>query len=206
MNLSINLIEESEKRHGGSLTALFVLRSLGVALPLMLVLFVAHVFITLRLERSQLAQTEELIAAKKPQLALSAEIMKQQKLYRQMLAQLNGLRAMRLEWSQQLDLLRQTVPLEVQLTSLRLTRELRASNNIPLAVYALNLRGKTGGTPPEANLTRFRLNLSKSPPLTNTLSTVDVPEGTFVEDTAPDARPMDRLFQLNCRFQPREFK
>jgi hypothetical protein len=113
---------------------------------------------------------------------------------------------MRLEWSHQLDLVRQTVPLEVQITSLRLTRELLTSNNIPLAVYALNLRGKTGGYPPEANLTRFRLNLSKSPPLTNTLATVDVPEGTFVEDTSPDARPMGRLFQLNCRFQPREFK
>lgn len=206
MNLCVNLIEEGEKRHGGSLTTLFLIRALAVALPLALVLFVAHLLISLHLGRNQLVLTEERIVDKKPQLATSADVLKQQKLYRQMLAQLAGFGAMRLDWSVQLDLLRQTVPLEVQLASLHLTRETRLTNTVPKAVHALSLSGKTGGTQPEGNLTRFRLNLLRSPALTNTLSSVEVPEGAFVEDTSPGAHPMDRLFQLNCFYLPREFK
>jgi hypothetical protein len=185
---------------------LFVMRSAAIAIPLILVLFVIHLFVSLRMDRTQLVRTEERIADKKPQLAVSADIMKQQKLYRQMLAQLNGWRGMRLDWNRQLDLVRQTVPLEVQLTSLRLSRDLRMSNNVPTVFYFLALNGKTGGSQPESNLTRFRQNLLKSPLLTNTLAAVDVPEGAFVEDVSAEAHSMDRLFQINCTYQPMEFK
>lgn len=205
MNLSINLIEESEKRHGGSLSLLFFLRTLMIAVPAIILLFVAHALITLNMNRAELTRIEELIAAKKPQLTLSAEIMKQQRVYRDMLVQLNGWKSMRLNCGQALEALRQTVPLEVQLTDMTLSRTLSATNKTPVTRFSLLLKGKTGGTP-EAHLTRFRLNLLREPTLANTLADVVVPEGAFVEDTSPGAHPMDRRFELNCTFNPREFR
>lgn len=206
MNLSINLIEESEKRHGGAVPLVFILRSIGVVIPLLAVLFVAHLLITLSMSRTQLSRTEELIAAKKPQLSLSVEIMKQQKSYREMLAQMEGWRSMRLNWHRQLAAIQDTVPLEVQLTGLHLTRDLTVTNNTPRTTYTLLLSGKTGGASPEDNLTRFRQNMQKNAGLTNDIGEVTVPEGAFVEDTSPGARPTDRLFEVNCQYKPREPK
>lgn len=207
MNLYINLIEEGEKRHGGAIPLVFIFRAIGVAIPLLAVLFVAHLLITLSMNRTQLIRTEELIAAKKPQLALSVEIMKQLKTYREMLAQMEGWKSMRLDWHQQLATIQETVPLEVQITGLHLSRVLTATtNNTPVTTYALLLSGKTGGASPESNLTRFRQNMLKESLLTNDIDEVSVPEGAFVEDTSPGARPMDRLFEVNCPYKPRGVK
>lgn len=204
MTLSVNLIEEGEKRHGGSLTTLFLMRSLAIALPVILILFLSHLLITLRMDRASLARTTERILDKQSQTNDFAKVKAQQKLYLQMKAQLDGFAAIRLDCSRQLTLIQETVPLEVQVTSLHLDRNVSISNNVPTIVYKLALSGKTGGQP-EANLTRFQTQL-KGPSLTNTLATVDVPEGAFVEDKSPGALPRDRLFQLNCAFLPRGFK
>ncbi|MFO7534624.1 MAG: hypothetical protein R6X19_02905 [Kiritimatiellia bacterium] len=205
MNLSINLIEDSEKRHAGHLPLLFIFRSLVLAIPVIIVLFVVHTVITLNMNRAELIRIEEKIADKKPQLTLSSEIRKQERFYHDMWSQLNGWKAMRMDCSPTLETLRQTVPLEVQLTDMSLSRTQTTTNKTPVTRHTLLLKGKTGGTP-EAHLTRFRLNLLREPGLTNTLADVVVPEGAFVEDTAPGALPMDRRFELNCRFLPREFK
>jgi Tfp pilus assembly protein PilN len=206
MSLHINLIEEGEKRHGGSIPLVFILRSVGIVVPLLILLFISHLLITSSMYRTQLARTEERIADKNPQLALSAQIMKQQKTYRDLLAQLKGWNSMRLDWNQQLASIQEAVPLEVQLTSLTLLRKYTVTNNMPVTAYALVVNGKTGGATPEANLTRFRQNMQKSPGLTNYLEEVTVPEGAFVEDTSPGSRAMDRLFEVNCRYQPRELR
>lgn len=202
MNLHVNLIEEKEKRLGGSLHMIFILRALGVALPVVLVLLLAHILISLSMATKELARTEELIAAKKPQLSLSEEVRKQQRNYRDMMGQLDGWKTMRIDWNRQLHALRQAVPLEVQITGFHLTRTLLFTNTVPTTFYILQLRGKTGGAAPESNLTRFRLNILKEPGMNNLLAGVEVPEGAFVQDLAPGARPMDRLFELKCLYQP----
>jgi hypothetical protein len=206
MNLYINLIKEGEKRHGGAIPLVFILRCIGVAIPFLVLLFVAHLLITLSMNRAQLERTEERITDKKPQQALAFDIKKQEKVYRDMLAQLESWKKMRLDWNRQLASLQETVPLEVQLTGLHLTRTLTVTNNRPVATYFLVINGNTGGATPEANLTRFRQNMLKEPKLTNYIDEVIVPEGAFVEDTSPDARPMSRLFELNCRYQPKEYR
>lgn len=206
MNLYIDLIEEGEKRHGGLIPLVFVVKSIGVAIPLVILLFIAHLLITLSLNQTQLKHTEELISAKTPQITHSAEIEKQKKTYGDMLAQLNGWKNMRVNWNHHLAILQETVPLEVQLTDLQLTRTLKFTNNTPVATYSIAIRGKTGGGTPEANLTRFRLNMQKETGPTNYIDEVNVPEGAFIEDTSPGAHPMDRLFELNCRYQPRAFR
>jgi hypothetical protein len=205
MNLSINLIEDSEKRHAGPLPLLFMFRSLVLAVPVIIVLFVAHTVVTLNMNQAELIRTEEKIADKKTQKTISSEIRKQKSIYEAMLSQLNGWKAMRMECGPTLEALRQTVPLEVQLTDMSLYRTQATTNKTPVARHTLLLKGKTGGTP-EAHLTRFRLNLLRENGLTNTLADVAVPEGAFAEDTSPGALPMDRRFELNCRFSPREFK
>lgn len=206
MNLSINLIEESEKRHGGSMSLLFFVRILGLIIPALVILFIIHLMVSLTLNKSQLERTTASIEDKKDQLAVSAEIMKQQKVYRDMLAQLNGWKSLRIDWNKQLDALRQTVPLEVQLTSLKLTQTMTATNNTPVTLHKLLLTGKTSGPNPEANLTRFRQSLLKDQKLAEFVDEVVVPEGAFVEDTSPEAHPSDRLFELNCTFKPRVYK
>ena len=206
MNLHINLIEEDEKRRGGSLYTLFVLRAVAGAIPVLLLLILAHLIVSMRFAQTELERTLQRTDDKQPQLALASEVRKQERFYRDMLAQLDGWKAMRLDWHRQLSALRQTVPLEVQLTSLRLSQTVVYTNNSPAAAYLLLVRGKTGGSAPEHNLTRFRLSLLKAPDIGDSLADVDVPEGAFVEDTSPEARPMDRLFELNCRYNPREFK
>jgi hypothetical protein len=202
MNLHVNLIEEREKRLGGSLHMIFILRAIGVAIPVIVVLLLAQILISTSMATKEYTRTEELIAAKKPQLTLSAEVRKQQRYYGDMLGQLDSWKVMRIDWNRQLSALRPTVPLEVQVTSLHLTRTLLFTNNAPTSIYALDLRGKTAGAAPEANLTRFRLNILKEPGMNTLLAGVDVPEGTFVQDLSPGARPMDRLFELKCLYQP----
>lgn len=206
MNLSVNLIEDAEKRHGGSLPLLFFLRSVGLSIPVLVILFIAHIAISLAMYKTQLIRTEAQIKDKEDQLALSAEIMKQQKIYRDMLAQMNGWRSLRIDCNKQLDSLRLNVPLEVQLTSLNLSQSLTFTNNAPTAHHLILLKGKTSGANPEANLTRFRQNIVKDPALTDLLSEVIVPEGAFIEDTSEGAHPSDRLFELNCAFKPRVYK
>ncbi len=206
MNLHINLIEEQEKRRGGSPHLLFILRAVGASVPIVVLLILAHLIVSLRMAQTELDRTRQRTEDKKPQLALSSEVKKQERLYRDMLAQLDGWKAMRLDWHRQLAALRQTVPLEVQLTSLSFSQTVAFSNNAPVAAHLLLVRGKTGGAAPENNLTRFRLNLLKAPDMSAGLAEVEVPEGAFVEDTSPNARPMDRIFELNCRYKPREFQ
>lgn len=206
MNLSVNLIEESEKRQGGSLSPLFFIRIIAWAIPIIIALIIGHLAICLTLNKSQLERAQAQITDKKDQLVLSAEIMKQQRQYRDLLGQLNGWKALRLDWNKQLEALRLTVPLEVQLTSLDLSQTMMSSNGIPVAVYKLLLTGKTGGLNPESNLTRFRQTVIKDPKLSERLDDVVVPEGAFVEDTSPNAQPSDRLFKLNCTFQPQVYK
>ncbi len=204
MNVHINLITDEEKRHGGAIPWMFVLRCVGITIPLLVLLFIAYQLITLNMSRTQLERTEERIADKKPQLALIGEIRKQEKTYRDVVAQLDGLKNMRVDWNRQLAALRKSVPLDVQLISLSVSRRVvTATDNTPAASYSLLLSGKTGGATPEAHLTQFRQNMLKEPGLTNAIDTISVPEGAFVQDNSPGAASMDRLFEVNCQYKIR---
>lgn len=206
MNFLVNLIEEEEIRRGGSHMALFVLRALGVTVPVAILLFVAHTLVVLRLSSSELVRLEELIEAKKPNLAMSADVMAQKRYFLSMQSHLEGWETMRTDGHRTLAAWRSAVPLEVQLTSLAFSQAATSSNTLLAATAVIRTRGKIKGPEPESHLTRFRLNLVNASGFQDAMEAVDVPEGAFVEDTSPGAQPTDRIFELNARFQPRPFK
>lgn len=203
MNLHVNLIEDSEKRSGSSVRVIFVTKAILITLPVLFLLFASLLLFRMHLAKGEINRTRELIAARKDQIALSAEVKKQKAAFTEMRKRLESWNRMRIESHSQLAAIRLCVPLEIQLTSLRLTRTDAVTNNAPVAHYTLQLRGKTGGQTPELHLTRLRAHLLRHADLTNALESVEAPPGSFVEDRSAGANPTDRLFLLDCAYTAR---
>jgi Tfp pilus assembly protein PilN len=202
MNLHLNLILESEKRSGASIRVWFLVRLVLILVPAVLLLYSAYLAYQMITLRKETDHFRELIAARQEQMTLSAQIAKQKKTYEDMLSQIHDWAASRLPVADRLDAFRLTVPLDIQLTSLRLTRTIRYTNSMPVAIYALQIRGKTRGEESELTVDQFLTRLRQTPGLASDLESAQVPPGAFLQDREPGAHPLDRVFLLECLFKP----
>jgi hypothetical protein len=122
------------------------------------------------------------------------------------LAEIEGWRGARIEWHQQLRALQSVVPSQVQLTELRVEDVLQTVSNKTLRVFRMQVRGKTGGSNAEENVSGLRALLSKHPAVGPAVEAVEIPPGSFEQDPSPSATRYDRVFTIVCRYAPKGFE
>ncbi len=203
MNLHLNLILESEKRSGASIRMWFAVRTGLMLIPIALLLYLLLLIYQTRSWQREKMHIRDLNAARADQIALSEQIGRQKKMYEEMLTQLEIWEQTRLPLGSSLESLRRSVPLEIQLTSLRLVRTILYTNTLPVARYEMQIRGKTSGEEAEGTVERFLNSILGQPGLLDHVANARVPPGAFLQDREPGAHPLDRIFLLEVLFKPR---
>lgn len=203
MNLSINLIAESERRSASAVNPAFLLRAAAIGIPALIVAALASAYVSVKTMERDLVSQEDALARLKPSLEAVARIRKQATQFRAMVGMIESWQATRLEWHEQLALIRETVPLTVQLTRIRVDDFSQMLDGKPARGYAVQIQGKTGGLRAESNVQTFRENLALAESLTPFVDTAEIPPGTFVQDPAPTAQKTDRLFEMRVTYKPR---
>lgn len=204
MNLSVNLLSETERRSGSPISPVFMIRVASIALPSLIVLGIAALFISARNMERDLASREQALERLRPQLDLVARVHKQAKTYKAMMTMIAEWQSTGIAWHEQLQFIRESVPPSIQLTRLRLDDFTQMVDGSPARAYSIHLQGKTGGARAEDNVQALRQALITSEPLAPFLESVEIPPGTFVQDPAPGALKTDRLFEMRCVYRPRK--
>lgn len=126
---------------------------------------------------------------------------------RSAMRQLQSCNHARLAWGDELACVQRTVPLDVQLTALRVSQFVGGTTSTACAVrsYDLHLIGKTSGEDADAHV-RVMLDRLASPAFSNRIELVTVPNGGFRQDPGRGALRTDRVFDVLCRYRPRSFE
>ena len=200
MNLRVNLILDTERRSGSAVSLRFVLTTVGAAIPAMMLLIILSAFVHAQSLHREAQRLEQGLTRSRPQFESAVNMRKDVVSYQAMLSMIDGWRKSRIEWSRQLAALQESVSPGVQLIQLRLEESSETTNGMPARAFVLSMRGRTGGHQAENNVQQFQQELRTNAVLSKYLSTVDIPPGTFVQDTAPRAAKTDRLFEIRCGY------
>lgn len=123
------------------------------------------------------------------------------------LHQLKSCNHARLAWGGELACVQGAIPLDVQLTELRVSQFVGGTTSTVGAVrsYEMHLIGKTSGEDADAHV-RQMIDRLASPAFSNRVELVTVPNGGFRQDAARGALRTDRIFDVLCRYRTRSFE
>ena len=118
---------------------------------------------------------------------------------------LESWRGARYDWNQQLDLLQDIVPAEIQLTELAISLSPEAGPNVAQRQFNLKVGGKVSGATADQFVQQF-LEVLMHPPFGENISSAIIPDGAFRQDPTPDAGPDARVFEITAQYKPRRFQ
>jgi len=202
MNLRVDLILESEQRSASVVSLKFVLRLVAIVVPTVLVLLILWAVTSFISAKNQMRNLEEAWKITEPRLNAVAELRGKATLNQAMFKELEGWKKTHVDWNQHLQVIQRIFPKDLQLSSLTLTHVIQATPKQGMArQFALLLKGTAFGDTADQNVQKLRRTIQKSAPFTNILEEVEVKQ--FEAD--PQNRN-NRLFQIECRYQPRLFQ
>lgn len=205
MNLSTNLIYDSEMRSPSLVSLKSMLQVAAIFFPLIIVILYFYQNVKLAEARSALdvenARWTKMQAEQERSQAMTGEL----RAIRSSTSELAGWERTRLEWHALLASLRGHVPPSIQLKvmNVRHALELDEKNNLQRR-FKLSLNGRCAGPDADTKVQGFRQVLGEQPPLDSLVSNVVV--AGLVEDLEPGAREGDRIFQIDIDFNPRNFR
>lgn len=204
MNLRVDLILPSEQRSASLFNPRVAVRLAGILIPAGLLALLAYGVGHMMLVKGQLAAMEQQWSFVKPRKEEAIRLTQQLNANRAMRDELAGWRATHVDWHRQLAVVHRHVPSSVQLTSLNLSQVLQTTNNVLARVFNLRIQGKAVGARADGDVDALKDGLRTDAALTNVHGRAEIT--MFAADASRDARPEDRVFQIDCRYEPRLFK
>ncbi len=216
MNLRVDLIAENERRHCSVVTPRFIIGLAGSLLAVTVVALVGSSVISTQRQTQELKAEQWKWERLGPEYERAQALAKRRAAAEHVVADLHAWRDSRIVWQGQLTALAAIVPEPIQLTELKLTREIvipptplakplkpgeRAPKLPPPLPPRINttlrLTGKTSSPSAEDDVAAMLATLTAHP-FTNTLSSAVIPPGAFRQNTAAGAGPSDRIFEILC--------
>jgi hypothetical protein len=204
VNLRVDLILPSEQRSASLFNPRVVVRLTGILIPVGLLALLAYGVTHMMFVKGRLAAAEQQWRSAEPRKAQAIKLGDQFNANRAIRDELAGWRATHVDWHRQLASVQRRVPPNVQVTSLGIAQVLQTTNNVLARVFTMRLQGKAVGAGADADVEALREGLRTDPVLTNVHGRVEIT--MFAADTDRNAKPEDRVFQIDCRYAPRLFK
>lgn len=203
MNLQINLILESERRSGSSISKKFIIRSVLIVVPIVL-LFVIIVLVV----GSGLAKQKRRLAVEREKEIKSVyesvvKLQKQQKKYQGLVNIIDGLQESRPDWYARLREFQKIVPYTIQITRLTLSEAIEINDNNPLRTGGMFLRGRVVSDIAGKEVKSLEMALENRPVFRSFIKSVEIKQFT-ADDETPAMN--DRIFNMDCFFKRLEIK
>ncbi len=200
MNSQVNLILDSERRSGSSVSLKFVAGVAGTVIPLLLAVAVAVLIMLSRSARQQLKFAEEDAQQQAPVYQSVLGLDRQLKEYRPMAETLAGWGDSRVDWRLLLHHFQGAVPPSIQILRLTVHETVERVGNAPARVSGLFLKGKVVGDRSEEAVQSLDKALRIQPAFTGVFSKVEVKRFEASEDVADKDV---RVFEIECVLAPR---
>ncbi|MDD5483585.1 MAG: hypothetical protein PHP98_08040 [Kiritimatiellae bacterium] len=201
MNLSVNLLLESEVRSISRISRKFLLNAAAAFAALLLLAFVGFVLLgarsaaqSFRFAEQEKKQSENIFRAVND---LRQELTGLQDLTNT----IGGWAATRSDWPSMLAGLPSIVPSNIQLTKMTGNENINAVDNVPTRVVSLYFQGKAAGGHSEVDVQEFEKNLKEKPPFGEFMELVQVKQ---FEAVRTGAQEDIRIFDIECRFKPQK--
>ncbi len=162
MNIRIDLLDASERRHQGAISPRFIVRLVAATLALIFALVIGFALYSAQVNRHALQQAETVWGDLRPRLEAARAIRKgvaETTLY---LSELEGWRAARFSWKTALEGLQRSVPAEAQLIRMEALDDVAAARPksaeetpMPYRRIRMKLNGRAAGERPEDVVARL---------------------------------------------------
>ena len=206
MNLRVDLIHETEQRSALPISIAFMVRTLIFTVVAALALTVIIFGKQMRDVTEQLHWVNEDLNKIQPQhdqqVALSTNLNRQKII----LTELEGWKSARIPFSGQLLAIQELAPPSIQLTELRIERVVLTVDKKAVRVFKLLIKGRASSARADAEVDKFRQNLTKHPAFQPYLQEIIIPPGSFRQDPDPKATKTDRIFEIVCKYKPLKFE
>lgn len=201
MNLHVNLILDSERRSGSSVSLKFMVRAAAAVIPIVLGIMLAGLVMVSRSASQSLKFAEQEKRQQAPMYQSAVVLQQQVKEYRQVADALAGWSASRADWRALLDRFQTVVPPSIQVLRLTVTETLGQAGNAPARIAGLNINGRVVGDRAEEAVQTLDRALRSDPVFTNVFAKVDVKR---FEASANPAEKNTRVFEIECILAPRK--
>ena len=206
MSLHIDFIYASEQRSASLVSLKFVVRLLGMLIPVAALLFGSIAYFQTRQVKIQLKAVEAHWKTIEPVYLEATQLETDLASIRAIKKEMDGWRNLRLEWAKPLAAVRETVPETVQFTSLRFEENMKIEGTVPVYHGELIIQGRARGTAPRIDVEQLQSNLLEHAHLVDIIHDVVIPPGSFQADPDRDAEREHRIFSLRIPLIPRRFQ
>jgi hypothetical protein len=205
MNLRVDLLLDSERRSSSMLSLRSIIRIGSIVGPIALVVFLLLGGMAFFRTVHEVNMLESRWKEMQPRTKEAARCLADYQVNREVVKSIEGWRRSRLAVHEQLLGLMRIVPPEVQLLRLTLLQDVTVgSNKVPGRVFSLNVQGKATGASAELRVKETETRLLGMPPFAGLMQKADVVQ--YGADVTQGAGKDDRVFQIACRYAPREIK
>ncbi len=201
MNMHINLILDSEKRSGSSVSLKFVGRSVAVVSPVLAGILIAVLVMLGRSAEQNLRFAEQGLQQQEPIYQAVLSLDQKSKDLRQVADALEGWADSRADWGWVLDRFQGVVPPAIQLLLITFNETIGPVDNVPARIAKLYIKGKVMGDRAEDAVQTLYQTLNAKPVFTNIFAQVDVKRFEASEDAAAKDT---RVFEIECVLKPRK--
>ncbi len=206
MSLHIDFIYASEQRSASLVSLKFVVRLLGMLIPVLLLLFGSIAYFQTRQVKVELAAVEAHWKTIEPAYLEARQLERDLESILAIKKEIEGWHNLRLEWAKPLAAIRETVPATVQFTSLRSDESMQLAGTVPVYRTEIIIQGRARGPAPRIDVEQLQSNLLEHAHLVDIIHDVVIPPGSFQADPDRDAEREHRIFTLRAPLIPRRFE
>lgn len=200
MNLQVDLMLDTERRSGSSVSRKFVIRLTAVGIPVILLGLFAVLIMTYHASKRERNLVEQEKVQIDPEYKKVVNLEKEYNNIRGLKTAIQGWGDSRLDAYRLLRGLQRSTPLTVQLTQLVLNEKVEAVGTAFGRTTGIYMKGKVAGKNPDADVQHLYQALKIEPPFPEIMAQVEVKR--FAASDALNEQDT-RIFDIECTLKPR---
>lgn len=200
MNLQVDLMLDTERRSGSSISRKFVIRLAAVIFPVIFAGWFAALFVSYQASKHNRNAIEQEKQQIDPEYKKVVNLEKELKSDQSLMAAIQSWRDSRLDAYRLIRGLQRAAPLNIQLTQFVFSEKVEAVESAYGRTAGIYMKGKVGGERPEFEVQVLCQALTNLPPFPDIMAKVEVKHF----DAAEALNEKDlRVFDLECKFKAR---
>ncbi len=201
MNLQVDLLLDSERRSASVLNPMALARIAAITLPVLLLIVVGTTVVRLMLLNNELAMVEDQWDGVAPKQKQATQMQVQYITTQDMWNELSGWGEARLLWHILLTDIQKLIPRSIHLETLNISQDMPLIEGKTAArAFRLFMRGRATGPTSERDIPALRESLEAL----ESIASANV--SRFGADMSAEADSYDRVFQIDCVFEPKRFR
>ena len=200
MNLQVDLMFDTERRSGSTVSQKFIIRLTAVIIPVILLSLFAILVVTSQASKRDRNVIEQEKKQIDPEYKKVMNLEKEFKSVRDLKTVIQGWSDSRLDAYRLLRGLQRAAPQTIQLTQWILNEKVEAVGTAFGRTAGIYIKGKVAGKSPEADVQRLYQALKSEPPFPDIMAQVDVKR--FAASEALNEQG-GRVFDIECMLKPR---